>query len=203
MNVFSERVQSRAERRRISREKVLAAAERLFREQGFDATTVRQIAAEAGLSSGSVMAVGDKQGLLVAIFDGWIDAVHQERDRGRSEQPSADAVDAVDHVIGLIEPFLEYFARDLELSREYAATIVRGRHESAIFLNLGLTLIGEIQQLLSRAGHDEDQAGGAARAIYFAYLGILMTMSNGALPEDVGRQQFRDVVSLIVNRPEK
>ncbi|WP_067270771.1 TetR/AcrR family transcriptional regulator [Streptomyces jeddahensis] len=198
--MFIERVQSRAERRQLSREKVLAAAERLFREQGFDATTVRQIAAEAGLSAGSVMAVGDKHGLLVAIFDGWIDAVHRERDRGRSEQPSADTVD---DVIALIEPFVDYFALDLELSREYAATIVRGRHDSAIFQNLGLTLIGEIQQVLSRAGHDEDDAGRAARSIYFAYLGILMTVSNGALPDDVGREGFRDVVSLIVNRPEK
>ncbi len=198
--MFSERVQSRAERRQLSRRKVLTAAERLFREQGFDSTTVRQIAAEAGLSSGSVMAVGDKPGLLVAIFDGWIDAVHRERDRARSEQPPADPVD---DVIALVEPFIDYFALDRELSREYAATIVRGRHDSAIFQNLGLTLIGEVQQVLSRAGHDEDQAGRAARSIYFAYLGILMTMSNGALPDDVGREQFRDVVSLIVNRPEK
>ncbi|PZG85516.1 TetR family transcriptional regulator [Streptomyces sp. NTH33] len=198
--MFSEPVQSRAERRQLSREKVLAAAERLFREQGFDATTVRQIAAEAGLSAGSVMAVGDKHGLLVEIFDGWIDAVHRERDRARSEQPSADTVD---DVIALIEPFVDYFALDLGLSREYAATIVRGRHDSAIFQNLGPTLIGEIQQVLSRAGHDEAHAGRAARSIYFAYLGILMTVSNGALSDDVGREQFRDVVSLIVNRPEK
>lgn len=198
--MFTEPVQSRAERRQLSRGKVLAAAERLFRERGFDATTVRQIAAEAGLSAGSVMAVGDKHGLLVAIFDGWIDAVHRERDRARSEQPLGETVD---DVIALVEPFVDYFALDRELSREYAATIVRGRHDSAIFENLGLTLIGEIQQVLSRAGHGEDRAGRAARAIYFAYLGVLMTMSNGALPEDVGREQFRDVVSLIVDRPEE
>ncbi|GAA3220049.1 TetR/AcrR family transcriptional regulator [Nonomuraea helvata] len=198
--MFTEPVQSRAERRQLSRGKVLAAAERLFRERGFDATTVRQIAAEAGLSAGSVMAVGDKHGLLVAIFDGWIDAMHRERDRARSEQPLADAVD---DVIALAEPFFDYFVLDRELSREYAATIVRGRHDSAIFQNLRLTLIGEIQQVLSRAGHDEDRAGRAARSIYFAYLGILMTMSNGTLPDDVGREQFRDVVSLIVNRPEE
>ncbi|WP_326689796.1 hypothetical protein OIE63_23365 [Streptomyces sp. NBC_01795] len=57
--------------------------------------------------------------------------------------------------------------------------------------------------MLSRTGHDEDHAGRAARSICFACLGILMTVSNGALPDDVGREQFRDVVSLIVNRPEE
>ena len=200
MNVFTECVQSRAERRQASRGKVLAAAERLFRQQGFDSTTVRQIAADAGLSAGSVMAVGDKHGLLVAIFDGWIDAVHRDRDRARSGPAPGDTVR---DVVALVEPFVEYFALDRELSREYAATIVRGRHDSSIFQSLGLALIAEIQQVLSQAGHDADRAGRAARGIYYAYLGILMTVSNGALPDHVWREQLRDVVDLIVNRPEQ
>ncbi|MEU5300944.1 TetR family transcriptional regulator [Streptomyces noursei] len=45
--MFSERVQSRAAQREATRQRVLSTAERLFRDQGFGATTVRQIAADA------------------------------------------------------------------------------------------------------------------------------------------------------------
>ncbi|MEU6575497.1 hypothetical protein [Streptomyces sp. NPDC046805] len=65
--------------------------------------------------------------------------------------PNSRRQPPVDDVIALVQPFVDYFALDRELSREYASTIVRGRHDSAIFQNLGLTLIGEIQQVLSRA----------------------------------------------------
>ncbi|WP_420834251.1 TetR family transcriptional regulator [Streptomyces yunnanensis] len=47
--MFSERVQSRAAQREATRQRVLSAAERLFRDQGFGATTVRRIAADAAV----------------------------------------------------------------------------------------------------------------------------------------------------------
>ncbi|QRX90089.1 TetR family transcriptional regulator [Streptomyces noursei] len=64
---------------------MLSAAERLFRDQGFGATTVRQIATDAAVSTGTVMSVGDKDALLVAIFDSWIDAVHRARTDDQDE----------------------------------------------------------------------------------------------------------------------
>src|SRR5690606_25888699 len=77
--MFSEHVQSRSEQQAATRQKVLAAADRLFRAQGFKATTIRQIAAEAHVSTGTVMAAGDKDALLVSLFDNWITSVHNSR----------------------------------------------------------------------------------------------------------------------------
>ena len=198
--MFSERVQSRAERRDATRRRVLASAERLFRDQGFGATTVRQIAAEAGVSAGTVMSVGDKDALLVAIFDGWIDAVHRARtgEQGTASVPMSAGA-AVDAVMALFEPFIRYFALDEELSREYAAIIVRGAHESAIFQNLALSLIAEIARVLARTGLDDVDSGRGARVVYFSYLGILMTISHGTVREPDAIDQLREVAGFVIN----
>lgn len=199
MNMFTEHVHSRAERREATRNTVLASAERLFREQGFGATTIRQIAADAQVSTGTVMAVGDKDALLVALFDGWIAAVHRDRSGVRdSTGPSLAPAAAVREIMGLVEPFIEYFALDREVSREYAAIIVRGNHESTIFENLALTLIAELGAVLSRTGLTPAEADRGARVVYFAYLGILMTAGNGAIDEQTAVEQFREAVQFVV-----
>ncbi|MGW6142627.1 TetR/AcrR family transcriptional regulator [Streptomyces sp. NPDC055140] len=201
LNMFSEPVQSRAERRESSRQKVLASAERLFREQGFESTTIRQIAVDAGVSAGTVMAVGDKGALLVSIFDGWIEAVHKARSSDhRTGEPPCVLADAVDEAMALFEPFVTYFARNRELSREYAAIIVRGGHESEIFQDLALTLIAEVQEVLARSGLGSDEAGAGARLVYFSYLGLLMTAANGALDEQAATAQLRDVVTFVISK---
>lgn len=196
-----DRSRSRAEQRAATRARVLASAERLFREQGFAATTVRQIAADAEVSTGTVMAVGDKDALLVAIFDGWIAAVHAGRS-GAGDLPAGPALDpdaAVQTVLALVEPFITYFELDRELSREYAAIIVRGSHESEVFLNLAVALISELEAVLSRTALGAAGAGGAALTVYYAYLGILMAAGNGALDPAAAVAQFRSVVRFVVH----
>ena len=208
MNVFSEHVQSaseppepparsRAERREAPRLKVLASADRLFREQGFAAATVRQIAADAGVSAGSVMAVGDKDALLIAIFDGWIGAEQGARSTGAAGPLSP--ADAVREITGLVEPFVGYFALDRDLSREYAAVLVRGRHESEVFQGLAVGLIGEFAAALARCtALTEAEAGPGAMVVYYAYLGILMAASSGAVEVERILDQFRDAVRFVV-----
>jgi AcrR family transcriptional regulator len=202
--MFTEHVHSRSAKREATRQKVLAAAERLFRTQGFKVTTIRQIAADAGVSTGTVMAVGEKDALLVAIFDGWIASVHRGRDAGHDTGHDADrtslpATAAVGEVMDLFEPFIRYFALDPELSREYAAVIVRGNHESAIFQNLALALIAELEAVLSRSAFTRADARRGARAVYFAYLGLLMTAANGAIETQDAIDELRQVVGFVVS----
>ncbi len=199
--MFDERVQTRSEQKAATRTKVLASAERLFREHGFAATTIRLIAADARVSLGTVMSVGDKDALLVAIFEGWIADVHQTRDVPAAGDPAGlDHASAVDALMELFEPFVDYFARDPELSREYGAIIVRGKHESVIFQGLALTLIAEIEHVLTRAGLSPADAGSGARVVYFAYLGLLMTASSGVIDMAMGASQLRQVVDFVVRQ---
>lgn len=200
--MFSERVQSRAVQREATRLKVLASAERLFREQGFGSSTIRQIATDAGVSTGTVMSVGDKDALLVAIFDTWIGAVHhgREAEYGRGEVTPLSPGAAATAVLDLVEPFISYFALDLELSREYAAVIVRGTHESEIFQTLAGALLAELEALLSRTPLTATGAAAGARTLYFAYLGILMTVGYGTLDQRGAVARFREVIHFVVDR---
>ena len=67
MNTFSQR----SERRRATHQAILEAARQEFEQAGFEAATVRAIAARAGVSAGSVLNhfVGKRQLLHAALFD--------------------------------------------------------------------------------------------------------------------------------------
>lgn len=203
VNVFSERVQSRAEQRDATRNRVLASADSLFRSVGFAATTIRDIARDAGVSTGTVMAVGDKGGLLVSVFDEWIASVHAERRATASSDTPLRPDQMLDAVMDLFAPFLGYFAQDPALSRAYAAIIVSGDRESAIFQELASSLVTEIAMVLSRFGLSADEAGRGARVIYFAYLGIVMTPGNAAVDGDSTLDQLGDVILYVIDRPER
>jgi AcrR family transcriptional regulator len=63
-------------RSKESRAQILAAAARLFREQGYAATTLRQIAAAAGIQAGSIYYhFASKDDILIEVLDAGIAAV--------------------------------------------------------------------------------------------------------------------------------
>ncbi|MEV6071450.1 TetR/AcrR family transcriptional regulator [Nocardia sp. NPDC052001] len=196
--MFSEHVQSRSEQQAATRQKVLAAAEQLFRTQGFKATTIRQIAAEANVSTGTVMAVGGKDTLLVSIFDTWITSVHNDR---HTELAPSTTTATTEDVLKLFVPFVGYFALDPELSREYTAILVRGNHESVIFRDLALALLAELETVLARSPLPRSQVGPGARTIYLAYLGLLMTASSGAITMPDAADQLRQTIDFVIAQP--
>ncbi|GAA1070403.1 TetR/AcrR family transcriptional regulator [Tsukamurella spumae] len=193
--MFNERVQSRAGAKAETRARVLAAADRSFRARGFAGTTVRGIAEDAGVSVGTVMGVGDKDALLVAIVDEWIAAVHAER--ATAESPSALGLDeAVARLVRTVEPFVTYFNADGDLSREYAAVLARGRHRSRTFGDLGDELRAEFERILRAAGHADP--GPAGRTLYFVYIGLLFATSGGALAQEAAAAGFVEAVEQIL-----
>jgi AcrR family transcriptional regulator len=61
---------SRAEQQQQTRERVIEAADRLFVDQGFHATSVDQVAAEAGYSKGAVYSnFESKEDLFFAVYE--------------------------------------------------------------------------------------------------------------------------------------
>ncbi|KQO07535.1 hypothetical protein ASF06_13140 [Agreia sp. Leaf244] len=152
---------------------MLTAADHLFRQRGFDATTIRDIAEASGVSVGSVMASGDKNALLVQVFDSLIEDGHA---RPAAETDPADS--CAGRILQLVQPFVTLFAERQDLSRTYAAIQVSGRQSSPLFTQLAALLIDEIASTLAQHGcTPPDAIDGTARSVYFAYIGTLFSWS--------------------------
>ncbi|WP_166792381.1 TetR/AcrR family transcriptional regulator [Cryobacterium sp. TMT1-66-1] len=192
-------VTSRDDLRQITNDKVTAAAELLFRKRGFKATTVRDIAAEAGVSVGSVMAIGDKSALLVAMFDRTISEMHHDR-AADAEPKEVETVspDPTDRIMELITPFLALFASNMDLAREYGAVLMMGTHRSVIFHELGDVLLREINATLQASGMNENDAEVASRTVYIAYLGTTFAWAgSGSTDVTEPMSNLRSILTFI------
>ena len=190
--MFTEHVHEgvRAARRARTRERVIAAAQRLFVERGFPGTTIRGIAEAADVSVGTVMSVGDKDSLLLAAYDGWISAAQA------SATGLPDGRDAAQRIGRFVQPFLTMFELDLPLSREYGSVLARGTHQTEVFSWLADDMIDKFTTIFAEAGLG-DHAPSAARGAYLTYLGLLM--SSAARGEGMSgvRTQLEDVVRVL------
>ena len=101
---------ARQEQRLATENTILATAEQHFVTHGYQNATIRAIAAEANVSTGSVMSVGDKKTLLIRIFDTKIAAIHQSRN---GHTGIADTPNPTDAVLATVSPFLTIFARNV------------------------------------------------------------------------------------------
>lgn len=199
VNMFTERVQPRQAQRQATRRGVLDAAETLFHAQGFKATTVRQIAARAGVSIGTVMAAGDKDRLLVSVMDHRIELMHQERmlpETGFLAMKAGN--NAPEMIAALAQPFLQLFAEDLELAREYGAILIKGQHNSEVFGALAFQLTKEFEQAFKLFGLPREAARVAATTAHLSYLGILLAWAGGAYDQDSALQQFKETVGALM-----
>ena len=186
---------ARREQREATRQRVLTAAERLFASRGFEATTIREIAADAGVSVGTVMAVGDKAAILVELFDRRIATLHTTRaERGESRQPAPPSR-LVDEILTLFEPFVALFSSDPELARQYAAALVTGKHQAGVFDELAAVLRREISEVLAGAGFAPEAATRGATAIHLAYLGTLFVGAGAGGTDPTG--PIEDLVSVV------
>lgn len=194
------RVVTRSEQRESTRLTVLETAEGLFLEQGFEATSIRDIAAGAGVSVGTVMSVGDKQTLLAAVFARGIALVDEARAASPATGPLGSAAEesatVVERILALVEPYATLFASRIDLARSYGAVLMTGRHGEAVFGELADRLRADIIGILrGEAAHAHPDPSGAARAIYLAYMGALFVWAgSGAQRAD----RFMDDVACAV-----
>ena len=153
-----------------TRERVLATAATMFTERGFSATTIRHLAEAGGVSVGTVMALGDKDQILVQVFDDLIEAAHRDRpvDLGGGS-PCAE------RGLLLVRPFVQLFTARAELARTYASILVAGGHRSRVFTALADRLIAEFEAMFAAHGCLElATSRQRARALYFGYVGTLL-----------------------------
>ncbi|MFC7728693.1 helix-turn-helix domain-containing protein [Actinomadura keratinilytica] len=94
-----------------TRDRLLAAAERLFLAKGVDQVSVRAINAEAGLNPGAVhYHFGSREGLVLALLERellplWSDRLEEIARRSRAGGDGDPPFDVADLVAALVEPF--------------------------------------------------------------------------------------------------
>lgn len=158
--------------------RVIEAATALFTERGFETTTVRDIAALAAVSPGTVISVGDKNALLIKVYDNLIADQHAQRSRAADTGVSGTCVDRLET---LVAPFVSMFMDNPSLSRSYASVLVSGTQNSALFTKLADKLITEFATAISaHRCTSPTEAQAKSRALYFAYVGTLFTWSAQA-----------------------
>lgn len=165
---------TRTEARQLTQGAVLDAARALFEERGFLATTVRDIAQQAGVSVGTVMGVGDKEALLVRLFD----ALIEERQRRIDTHDVHPRTPCSTAAVEVVEPFVMLFEEHRELAQVYASILVSGRHSSVVFTDLAHRLIAVFEQVVSACGcSDAIDARRRGEALHAAYIGTLFMWS--------------------------
>ena len=123
---------SRAEQRERTQAELLAAAERLFVEQGFHATSVDQVAAAAGFTKGAVYSnFSSKEDLFLAVFDSRAEraaalatkVLAEEGDDGGLRRLMSDSLRRRGREDGWLAAFFEFWAhavRHPELRERFA-----------------------------------------------------------------------------------
>lgn len=176
----------REQLKRATQLRVLESANRLFQERGFAATTVRDIAEAAGVSTGTVMAVGDKSALLVRVFDTMLGDEHAWR-ASVDPQPVGDADSCAKRLGILVQPFVKIFTDKAELARAYASILVSGTHSSVLFRELAARLVEEFAVAITKHGcNSRADARAKSQALYAAYVGTLFTWSALGLTDPSG-----------------
>jgi len=131
----------RALAKQQTRGKVLAAARRLFSEQGYEGATIRDIAAAAGMSTGAVFAnFTDKSDLFREIFVSDIialtEAMRDAAGRGRTIE---------DQLLKMFQAGYAFYKNQLPLARA-AFTVSWSPEEGPMLRNHGAVL--ELQELM-------------------------------------------------------
>jgi AcrR family transcriptional regulator len=127
-------VSSRAERQQRTREELINAAERLFSKQGFHATSLDAVAAEAGFTKGAVYSnFESKEDLFFAVYERRVERRVQQMEAAVAE--AATPLEALEGLLpggprrrpaddGWLAVFFEFWAHVLrhpELKQRFAA----------------------------------------------------------------------------------
>ena len=174
---------------------VKQAALELSTEQGYDATTVRQIAARAKVSTGTVMSFGDKDTLLLQIFE---DAITD-----RMPHPRPNGSTPAQAVWLCFKPYFDFYDSHPEISRPYAKILFSRSVDEHPALGAQAaqftTLVGA--QITERLPHvSKADARLAAEALFAAYMHSLITWIVDATTVSQAKAALRKQIAWQLSR---
>lgn len=115
-----------------NREKVLAAARRLFSKRGVGNVTIDEIAREAGVSKGTVFhRFGDRAGLVMALVDDEERALQERILRG--PPPLGPGAPPADRLVALVDALVDLLERYGDLLRDSEASRAGARYDSGAY----------------------------------------------------------------------
>ena len=166
--------------RRAVHAEIAAVAERLFREQGYDATTVDQIAERVGMSQRTFFRhVGTKEDLVLAEFDRrWERMVVVLRSRPATEDPWTSLRHTFEAVVGLGEDRADRERATLMMSTVETSSTLR----AAYFDRMDLVQRQLVDILLERASTTESRV--TMRALVGAAFAALHAVSENCDLDD-------------------
>jgi AcrR family transcriptional regulator len=180
---------TRAERKEDKRERLRDAAWELFTTRGYDATTTKEIAARAGVASGTLFLYAhDKADLLFLVFHERLSAAVDEG--LRTLPPDAALIDQLMH---LFAGFFRAYAQAPDVARAFIKELPGAEGPNAQLVNqLTFALITQVAGLVTRAQASEQIAADVPPVLlaqncfalyYFALMAWLgrMTTLEGAL----------------------
>jgi AcrR family transcriptional regulator len=186
-------------RGRRSRRRIREAARALFRERGFDGTTLRAIAARAGMGASSIYRhVQAKEELLVQEL-----ADLQEEAWTRFRLLDDRTASTRERIGRFFQAQHELFARDPDLTViALRATTHPGARVAHRVLLLNDRAIGLLAEILQGGGARGDLAQdmdvlAAARALFHIATGARISWANGLLPEPDCRSAIEASVDLL------
>jgi len=174
----------RLEKKLDKRARIRDAAWKLFVADGYDATTTRAVAAEAGVGSGTLfLYADDKADLLFLVFhDRLQDAVARGRTTLNRNLP---LIDQLLHVFGCI---FQMYGETPKLAAEFVRALPSSRGRNAQEVNaLTFAFFAHLAQMVREAQErgEVDPAVDsmlAARNLFSLYLGALMSWVAGLIP---------------------
>jgi AcrR family transcriptional regulator len=135
---------TRAEKRERTREELIAAAERRFTERGFHATSVDEIALEAGYTKGAVYSnFESKEDVFFAVYERRVDRAVAEMERVLGEAGPAAGLECLaseaahrrgrdDGWLAVFFEFWTHVVRNSSLRRRFAGIHARAAEPMAV-----------------------------------------------------------------------
>ena len=166
-------------------ERIKAASRDLFREKGFDRTTMRAIADKADVAMGTLyLYAQDKLELLFLIFSQEIEMLQEQA--FRTVDPDKGLLSALSHIFGI---YFDYYGKDPRLAQIFHKELLteRGQNQKDVtaltmtFLN---RLAGLIQAAQKRGELRPDVSAFSAASNFFCiYYFMIQAWLGGYLGE--------------------
>jgi len=150
LNIFSQRERNK----RDKQNRIIGAARALFQSQGYQQTTMAQIAAAADVATGTLFLYAkSKEDLVILVFlDEMYDVVESSfaaRDTGSS---------ALTGILTFLRGIIEYHAADMDIARALMKelTFLSNPERSSDVSQIAVTIVRRIREILEQAISEEE-----------------------------------------------